>query len=257
MRPTRVDGTRTVLSQDAGTARAFTLGLTPAGSRPAWSFSVGGARVAGGLPEAGDWAYVLGQYDAETGTVRLYVNGREVGEETAAVPVAGEGDFQIGRARGAQGYRDRWQGEIGDVRAFDLHRGAGRADGPRHPYRAPGRPLGAGQRTGRPLPGDGRGRASEAGCRRLGLPPRRRSLRHLRPGLRPGLAAGGRRAPRPRRRLGLRGHRRARRGHGRQLHRQRPRPAHGRWRTPTSRGLRRRCSAGSSSRTAASGSGTG
>ncbi|MEV6434103.1 LamG-like jellyroll fold domain-containing protein [Streptomyces anulatus] len=114
-----MDGTRTVLSQDAGTARAFTLGLTPAGSRPAWSFSVGGARVAGGLPEAGDWAYVLGQYDAETGTVRLYVNGREVGEETAAVPVAGEGDFQIGRARGVQGYRDRWQGEIGDVRAFD------------------------------------------------------------------------------------------------------------------------------------------
>ncbi|MDF9805457.1 hypothetical protein M2436_004004 [Streptomyces sp. HB372] len=119
VRPARVDGTRTVLSQDAGTARAFTLGLTPVGSGPAWSFSVGGARVTGGLPEAGDWAYVLGQYDAGSGTVRLYVNGREVGEETAAVPVAGEGDFQIGRARGAQGYRDRWQGEIGDVRAFD------------------------------------------------------------------------------------------------------------------------------------------
>ncbi|WP_345889526.1 MULTISPECIES: LamG domain-containing protein [Streptomyces] len=119
VRPARVDGTRTVLSQDAGTGRAFTLGLTQSGAAPAWSFAVGGARVTGGLPETGDWAYVLGQYDAETGTVRLYVNGRAVGEETAAVPVAGEGDFQIGRARGAQGYRDRWQGEIGDVRAYD------------------------------------------------------------------------------------------------------------------------------------------
>ncbi|WNF27884.1 LamG domain-containing protein [Streptomyces sp. C11-1] len=119
VRPERVDGARTVLSQDAGTARAFTLGLTQAGSGPAWSFSVGGAKVTGGLPETGGWAHVLGQYDAETGTARLYVNGRAVGEETAAVPVAGEGDFQIGRARGARGYRDRWQGEIGDVRAYD------------------------------------------------------------------------------------------------------------------------------------------
>ncbi|KAB2590122.1 LamG-like jellyroll fold domain-containing protein [Streptomyces arboris] len=119
VRPGRVDGTRTVLSQDAGTARAFTLGLTQAAGGPKWSFSVGGARVTGGLPEAGAWAYVLGQYDAETGTARLYVNGRAAGEEVAAVPVAGEGAFQIGRARGAQGYRDRWQGEIGDVRAYD------------------------------------------------------------------------------------------------------------------------------------------
>ncbi|MEU0099123.1 LamG domain-containing protein [Streptomyces sp. NPDC006267] len=119
VRPARVDRARTVLSQDAGTARAFTLGLAQAGSGPVWSFSVGGARVTGGLPETGDWAYVLGQYDAGTGTARLYVNGRAVGEETAAVPVAGTGDFQIGRARGAKGYRDRWQGEIGDVRAYD------------------------------------------------------------------------------------------------------------------------------------------
>ncbi|WP_433399825.1 LamG-like jellyroll fold domain-containing protein [Streptomyces sp. CA-146814] len=119
VRPGRVDGTRTALSQDAGTARAFTLGLTQVAGGPKWSFSVGGARVTGGLPETGAWAYVLGQYDAETGTARLYVNGRAAGEEVAAVPVAGEGAFQIGRARGAQGYRDRWQGEIGDVRAYD------------------------------------------------------------------------------------------------------------------------------------------
>lgn len=119
VRPGRVDGTRTVLSQDAGTARAFTLGLTQVAGAPQWSFSVGGARVTGGLPETGAWAYVLGLYDAETGTARLYVNGRAAGEEVTVTPVAGEGAFQIGRARGAQGYRDRWQGEIGDVRAYD------------------------------------------------------------------------------------------------------------------------------------------
>lgn len=119
VRPARVDGTRTVLSQDAGTARAFTLGLTQVEGGPQWSFSVGGARITGGLPESGDWTHVFGRYDAETGKALLYVNGRAVGEEAAAVPVAGEGNFQIGRARGVRGYRDRWQGEIGDVRAYD------------------------------------------------------------------------------------------------------------------------------------------
>ncbi|GGZ12010.1 LamG domain-containing protein [Streptomyces nitrosporeus] len=119
VRPARVDGTRTVLSQDADGAPAFTMGLRQAGAGPVWSFAVGEERVVGGLPASGEWAHVLGRYDAETGTARLYVNGRAVGEETEASPAEVQGDFQIGRARGTLGYRDRWQGEIGDVRVYD------------------------------------------------------------------------------------------------------------------------------------------
>ncbi|MFF9509348.1 LamG-like jellyroll fold domain-containing protein [Streptomyces sp. NPDC014724] len=54
-----------------------------------------------------------------TGKARLYVNGKAVGDEQSVTPVAGDGDFQIGRAQGTAGYRDRWQGEVGDVRVYD------------------------------------------------------------------------------------------------------------------------------------------
>ncbi|MER5502920.1 MULTISPECIES: LamG domain-containing protein [unclassified Streptomyces] len=119
VRPAAVDGTRTVVSQDSGQGPAFTLGLRQADGKPVWSFGLGGTRLTGGAPEAGQWAHVLGRYDARTGTARLYVNGRAVGEEQPVTPVSGDGDFQIGRAQGAAGYRDRWQGEIGDVRVYD------------------------------------------------------------------------------------------------------------------------------------------
>ncbi|MGW8883133.1 LamG-like jellyroll fold domain-containing protein [Streptomyces sp. NPDC055749] len=119
VRPTAVDGVRTIASQDAVGAPAFTLGLRQEDGGPVWSFGVDGTRTTGGLPEAGEWAYVLGAYDAETGKARLYVNGRAVGEEKAVTPVAADGNFQIGRSRGTLGYRDRWKGEIGDVRVYD------------------------------------------------------------------------------------------------------------------------------------------
>ncbi|WP_406495405.1 substrate-binding domain-containing protein [Streptomyces sp. NBC_00846] len=119
VRPAAVDGRRTVVSQDAGQGPAFTLGLRQVDGRPAWSLAVGGTPLTGGLPEVGEWAYVLGRYDAWTGKARLYVNGKAVGDEQSGTPAAGDGDFQIGRARGATGYRDRWQGEIGDVRVYD------------------------------------------------------------------------------------------------------------------------------------------
>ncbi|MCX4584315.1 LamG domain-containing protein [Streptomyces sp. NBC_01481] len=135
VRPERTDLAMPVVSQDAGTTGpGFTLGLrTPAGA-PVWSFEIGGTKISGGAPEAGEWAYVLGLYDAETGTARLYVNGHETGTAAKATPWAENGNLQIGRARGKDGYRNRWQGEIGDVRVYDrvvvpeeLTRLAGRA----------------------------------------------------------------------------------------------------------------------------------
>ncbi|MEV7405520.1 LamG domain-containing protein [Streptomyces sp. NPDC091267] len=119
VRPAALSHDMTVVSQDAGTAPGFTLGARTGGAEPVWSFGIGGVRVSGGRPEAGEWAYALGLYDAETGLARLYVNGVEVGTATEAAASTVAGDFQIGRARGKAGYRDRWQGEIGDVRAYD------------------------------------------------------------------------------------------------------------------------------------------
>lgn len=92
--------------------------VRPCGA-PVWSFEIGGTKISGGAPEAGEWAYVLGLYDAETGTARLYVNGHETGTAAKATPWAENGNLQIGRARGKDGYRNRWQGEIGDVRVYD------------------------------------------------------------------------------------------------------------------------------------------
>ncbi|MFI0964049.1 LamG-like jellyroll fold domain-containing protein [Streptomyces sp. NPDC021080] len=120
VRPAETGRTMTVASQDTDAdAPGFALGLRAEDSGPAWSFTIGGARVSGGAPETGEWAHVLGLYDAETGTARLYVNGRETGTAVDATPAEAAGAFQIGRARGAAGYRDRWHGEVGDVQVHD------------------------------------------------------------------------------------------------------------------------------------------
>ncbi|MFF8710931.1 LamG-like jellyroll fold domain-containing protein [Streptomyces sp. NPDC015184] len=118
-RPAETGRNMTVASQDADGKPGFTLGLRNGGTGPAWSFAIGEATVSGGAPETGEWAHLLGLYDAETGRARLYVNGHEVGTEAAATPAEAAGAFQIGRARGTAGYRDRWHGDIGDVRVHD------------------------------------------------------------------------------------------------------------------------------------------
>ncbi|MDQ1033788.1 hypothetical protein QFZ75_000204 [Streptomyces sp. V3I8] len=119
VRPAGTGRNMTVASQDADGAPGFALGLRQQDSGAAWSFAIGGARVTGGAPESGEWAQVLGLYDAETGKARLYVNGHEVGTAAQASPVEAAGAFQIGRARGSAGYRDRWHGDIGDVQVHD------------------------------------------------------------------------------------------------------------------------------------------
>lgn len=118
-RPASTDRNMTVASQDAGGAAGFTLGVRTGDDGPLWSFTAGGAHVGGGAPKTGEWAHVLGLYDAETGHARLYVNGQEVGTKAGAEPSGTAGAFQVGRARDGGGYHDHWHGEIGDVRAHD------------------------------------------------------------------------------------------------------------------------------------------
>jgi hypothetical protein len=75
--------------------------------------------VTGGAPESGEWAHLLGLYDTETGRASLYVNGHEVGTGARATPAAATGAFQIGRVRDGSRYRDRWHGDLADIRAYD------------------------------------------------------------------------------------------------------------------------------------------
>ncbi|MER5833713.1 LamG domain-containing protein [Streptomyces sp. NPDC002130] len=118
-RPAETGRNMTVAGQDAGEFAAFALGLNARGQSPDWSFTVGGATVSGGAPETGEWAHLLGVYDAETGKAQLYVNGDEVGNRAEATPAASAGAFQIGRVRDGNGYHDRWHGELGGVRVHD------------------------------------------------------------------------------------------------------------------------------------------
>ncbi|WP_180989688.1 LamG domain-containing protein [Streptomyces cahuitamycinicus] len=118
-RPAETDRNMTVAGQDAGESAAFTLGLSARGEAPDWSFTVGGATVSGGAPETGEWAHLLGVYDAETGKAQLYVNGHEAGTRAEAKPAATAGAFQIGRVRDGNGYHDRWHGGLGGVRVHD------------------------------------------------------------------------------------------------------------------------------------------
>ncbi|MGV9289619.1 LamG domain-containing protein [Streptomyces sp. NPDC003719] len=120
VRPAETGRAMTVLSQDTTSGTAYALGAeVRKDGAAAWAFSLGDAKVTGGTPEAGEWAYLLGIYDTETGYAQLFVNGHEVGTKVEAAPVAAEGAFQIGRVRGKNGYRQRWHGDIGDVRAYD------------------------------------------------------------------------------------------------------------------------------------------
>ncbi|MFJ8135846.1 LamG-like jellyroll fold domain-containing protein [Streptomyces sp. NPDC096013] len=119
VRPAETGRDMTVLSQDAAAAPGFDLGLRSQDAGPAWSFAIGGARVSGGAPETGEWAHLLGLYDAETGKARLYVNGHEVGTAADATPAEAAGAFQIGRALGAAGYGGQWHGDVGDVQVHD------------------------------------------------------------------------------------------------------------------------------------------
>jgi hypothetical protein len=119
VRPAEDARTMTVASQDTEQGAGFTLGLDTRDDASAWSFAVGDARVSGGTPETGEWAHLVGLYDAVTGEAALYVNGREVGTRADAAPAEAAGAFQIGRVRNGDGYQHHWHGAVGDVRAYD------------------------------------------------------------------------------------------------------------------------------------------
>jgi hypothetical protein len=119
VRPGRLDRNMAAVSQDSGASSLFTLGLRSDSGSSRWSFTAGGTQVGGGSPAVGRWARLTGIHDVVDGTVRLYVDGREVGSSRQTKPDSTAGELQIGRAKGAAGYRDGWQGGLGDVKVHD------------------------------------------------------------------------------------------------------------------------------------------
>ncbi|MEV6545117.1 LamG domain-containing protein [Streptomyces sp. NPDC051665] len=98
VRPDALDTDMTAVSQ-AG----FTLGTTTNSTTgdPTWSFALptedgGTAHVTGGSPETGEWAHLVGVYDAEQHTARFYVDGDLVGTAENTVATGGTGTVRLG-----------------------------------------------------------------------------------------------------------------------------------------------------------------
>jgi RHS repeat-associated protein len=117
--------TQAVASQAAGTASGFTLGYD-SGSGD-WQFarplsdtaspSVAVARSSAPAA-AGAWTFLAGTYDANTGTMTLYVNGTASGTATDTSPIPAHGAFTIGSAQ-AGGTQGSWlNGQAHDVQAY-------------------------------------------------------------------------------------------------------------------------------------------
>ncbi|MFF0097246.1 LamG domain-containing protein [Streptomyces canus] len=74
----------------------------------------------GGTPAIGQWAHLVGVYDASTNHITLYVNGRQVDTKAfGGTPWNATGPVQIGR-RGALGsYAEYANSEMSDIHLYN------------------------------------------------------------------------------------------------------------------------------------------
>ncbi|MFK4182592.1 LamG domain-containing protein [Streptomyces sparsogenes] len=124
--PERPSRSMTVVSQNGSDGPGFALGYDDEAG--AWAFRASPAggtplswAVSGGAAPRQSWIHLLGVYDAELGSLRLYVNGRLVREDVqrGRAVATGAGDLQIGRGASASGYSGHLRGTVADVRAYD------------------------------------------------------------------------------------------------------------------------------------------
>ncbi|MEV6593268.1 LamG domain-containing protein [Streptomyces acidicola] len=125
VRPDVVDGDMTAVSQSG-----FRLGTsTGAQGDAGWYFALpaadgGTVRVTGGNPEEGEWAHLVGVYDTEQRTARLYVNGELVDAAEGTVAAGGTGPLRLGDGQngGDGGDNDdggNWDGLLTEVKFWD------------------------------------------------------------------------------------------------------------------------------------------
>ncbi len=113
-------GFRTAVSQDA--QRTSTFFLQYSGDEQRFAFSFAGARTLAektGKPETGRWYHLVGTYDQDEKTMRIYVDGAKAGERKASAPPRRAGSLVIGRARHGGLPVDHWKGDIADVHVYE------------------------------------------------------------------------------------------------------------------------------------------
>ncbi|MGP3937760.1 LamG-like jellyroll fold domain-containing protein [Nonomuraea sp. KM88] len=73
----------------------------------------------GGLPQAGEWAHLVGVHDTVADTLTLYVNGVKAGQVTLDSPWYAAGAFQVGAGLYSGVPGNFFPGQIDDIRLFD------------------------------------------------------------------------------------------------------------------------------------------
>jgi hypothetical protein len=126
VRPTSLTGGRVAVSQDGESESGFGLVYRPAPVN-AWCFVVPESDTpaptyvqacASSPPATGVWTHLTGQYDPDTSTVRLYVNGSLVDSEVFGSPWSAFGAFTVGRGLASGVAVERFAGDVADVRAW-------------------------------------------------------------------------------------------------------------------------------------------
>ncbi|MDV9173496.1 LamG domain-containing protein [Streptomyces sp. W16] len=120
VRPDALDSDMTAVSRTGfslGTATNSTDGA------PTWSFALpttsgGSVHLTGGSPERGEWAHLVGVYDAEQHTAHLYVDGDLVATAENTVAAGGTGPLRLGSGEAADGTA-HWHGLLTAVDVWD------------------------------------------------------------------------------------------------------------------------------------------
>ena len=123
---------QTAVSQDAGTDAGFYLKYYPGSGT--WDFmrpltdtaNPSNANAFSAAPAVtGTWTLLTGTYDANTGTMTLYVNGAASGTGTDSSPVAAHGPLVIGRAKWDGSAGGWFDGQVTDVQVYPRALSAG------------------------------------------------------------------------------------------------------------------------------------
>ncbi|MFE9606843.1 LamG domain-containing protein, partial [Streptomyces hokutonensis] len=135
--PAALTANSTFVSQSDSAGNANGLQLYYSSAKQAWAFSrhnddttsTSFTAVYGGTPTIGQWAHLVGVYDASTNQLTLYVNGRQSGTKTySGTSWNAAGPVQIGRRLYQGTYGEYANGKVSEVfqsghRSGDRHRG--------------------------------------------------------------------------------------------------------------------------------------
>ncbi|MGW3653482.1 LamG domain-containing protein [Streptomyces sp. NPDC000878] len=134
VRPDVLDDTaRTVVSQDGGQHSGFFLQRRKVGSDHKWSFHLVtapdqtnptplsvDAAGSGTVPVQGEWVAIAAVHDAQTGEIRIYVNGHLAGTKAVGTQNSNvTGPLVIGRGRWNGQPAGNWMGSIDEVHVYN------------------------------------------------------------------------------------------------------------------------------------------